>query len=473
MSVINMTGTGAGGIDLDELTALQKDVVKGKIAGVSGFDEPVEGTLELTGNTDESDVVSGKTFYSDNPYLRKTGSLSLTGNAQIGHVLAGETFYTNNCKTKLTGTMTVNSLLSFSVAAYSGRRVLAKWQNPNQAAGKPFSGVIIRYSTGGYPGVTGGTQVYKGAGNNTAAGGWSQTYIDMPALNTTYYFSCYPYMTCSAGEKTGTALNAVAITSAVINKTFTVSGSYTIPTGYTKMDLFAVGGGAKIGQSTSSGGGPPHGGAGGGYTKTVKNLAISPGQVLSVIVGAGNSNGNSGGNGGASSVTRSGSSLIVANGGTVESNGDFSNCGCNGGSGGGAGGYYDKDTTNNNVGGNGGSNGQNGQTKSKPAAKYTYWGGTGQGTSTRAWGSSTGTLYGGGGGGGGVGMAYKSHAGGTGGAGGGGAGGAGGDGLKDGYPGKSGTPNTGGGGGAGGGSDVKANGASGSGGSGIVLLKLY
>ena len=71
MSVINMTGTGAGGIDPDELTALQKDVVKGKIAGVSGSDEPVEGTLELTGNTDESDVVSGKTFYSDNPYLRK------------------------------------------------------------------------------------------------------------------------------------------------------------------------------------------------------------------------------------------------------------------------------------------------------------------------------------------------------------------------------------------------------------------
>ena len=52
MSVINMTGTGAGGIDPDELTALQKDVVKGKIAGVSGSDEPVEGTLDLTGNTD-------------------------------------------------------------------------------------------------------------------------------------------------------------------------------------------------------------------------------------------------------------------------------------------------------------------------------------------------------------------------------------------------------------------------------------
>ena len=47
--------------------------------------------------------------------------------------------------------MTVNSLLSFSVAAYSGRRVLLKWQNPYAAAGKPYSGVIIKASRGGYP----------------------------------------------------------------------------------------------------------------------------------------------------------------------------------------------------------------------------------------------------------------------------------------------------------------------------------
>lgn len=195
MSVICMAGTGAGGIDPDELTALQSDVVKGKIAGVSGSDEPVAGTLELTGNADESDVVAGKSYYSDDPHKRKTGTLNLTGSAKAGHVLAGETFYTTDCKTKQTGIMTVNSLLSFNVAAYSGRRLLAKWQNPNQAAGKPFSGVIIRYSTTGYPGITGGAQIYKGAGNNTAAGAWSQTYLDMPALNTTYYFSCYPYAT--------------------------------------------------------------------------------------------------------------------------------------------------------------------------------------------------------------------------------------------------------------------------------------
>jgi len=87
------------------------------------------------------------------------------------HVLKGETFYGAGSDEQQTGTMTVNSLLSFSCAAYSGRRILAKWQNPKAATGKPYSGVIIRYSTSGYPGKTGGTQIYKGAGSNTTSGG--------------------------------------------------------------------------------------------------------------------------------------------------------------------------------------------------------------------------------------------------------------------------------------------------------------
>lgn len=170
---------------------MSKMIINGGGAGGTGSDEC---TARL------SDIPAGlKAVTADSNDEAGVGTMTMTGNAQAAHVLAGETFYTNNCKTKLTGTMTVNSLLSFSVAAYSGRRVLAKWQNPNQAAGKPFSGVIIRYSTGGYPGVTGGTQIYKGAGNNTAAGAWSQTYLDMPALNTTYYFSCYPYVTTGGG----------------------------------------------------------------------------------------------------------------------------------------------------------------------------------------------------------------------------------------------------------------------------------
>lgn len=432
-------------------------IINGGGAGGTGSDEC---TARL------SDIPAGlKAVTADSNDEAGVGTMTMTGNAQAAHVLAGETFYTNNYKTKLTGTMTVNSLLSFSVAAYSGRRVLAKWQNPNQAAGKPFSGVIIRYSTSGYPGTTGGTQIYKGAGNNTAAGAWSQAYLDLPALSTKYYLSIYPYVTCSAGERTGAVINATVTTAAVINKTFTAGGSYTIPAGYTRMDLFAVGGG-----SGDSGGNGSTGG-GGGYTKTTSGIAISPGQVLAIIVGSGTQ----GTTAGASSITRSGSVLCNAPGGTTIHNGSFGNYGLNGGSGGGAamiGSGY--------VGGAGGTNGGDG-------GSTNYGGGKGQGTTTRAWGLATGTLYaGGGGGGGGSGSGSEKYsAGGAGGAGGGGRGGRGGYkyyagddeyNYVGGENGVTGTANTGGGGGGGGYVyyDSRSNpGSSAKGGSGIVLIKLY
>ena len=166
-----------------------------------------------------------------------TGSDECT--ATLDHVLAGETAVTSDSNDEPgTGRMTVNSLLSFNVAAYSGRRVLAKWQNPKAAAGKPYSGVYIRYSTNGYPGKTGGVQIYKGAGNNMASEGQSQVYIDLPALNTKYYLSVFPYVTCSAGELTGDVLNAEVTTSGQLNITFKGSQTYTIPDGYAKADVF-------------------------------------------------------------------------------------------------------------------------------------------------------------------------------------------------------------------------------------------
>ena len=436
-----------GGVNLEEVTALPGDIVKGKTAYTQGSDDPTTGTLRLDGN------------------------------AQAAHVLAGETFYTTDPKTKQTGTLVVNSLLSFSVAAYSGRRVLAKWQNPNQAAGKPFSGVIIRYSTSSYPGTTGGTQIYKGAGNNTAAGGWSQAYMDLPNLSTKYYLSIYPYVTCNAGEITGAAINAAVTTSAVIDKTFTASGSYTIPAGYAKIDIFCVGGGSGGGGYTDNGGG------GGGYTKTVKGIAVSVGQVLAAVVGSGGAGGNRsvsgavGTAGGSSYVTRNGTTLINAAGGTIVSAGYAGNPGRDGRDGGSGGGANTNDAngtegTGKQSGKNGGSNGGDGG--SADDGKY-YFGGKGQGTTTRAWGLSAGTLYAGGGGGG-----ARGHNGkvieypGNGGAGGGGKGGQSGYWSGDNLPGNAGTANTGGGGGGAGYNgyqDLYAKG--GDGGSGIILLKLY
>lgn len=402
-----------------------------------------------------------------------TGSDECT--ATLDHVLAGKTAVTKDSHDEPgNGRMTVNSLLSFSVAAYSGRRVLAKWQNPKAAIGKPYSGVYIRYSTSGYPGKTGGTQIYKGAGSNTASQGQSQTYLDMPALNTTYYLSIYPYVTCSAGEMTGNPLNTTVRTSAEQVVTIKGTQNYTIPIGYTKADICAVGGGAggRGGWEGPTAGYAAGGGVGGGggYVNTVKGISVSAGQVLSAIVGAGGrggygGDGNYGDGGATSSVTRSGTVLVRASGGKADGDG--------GSGGGGMGRYYT--ATDNPAGGAGGSDGSDGKTGDLP-------GGKGQGTTTRAFGNPSGTLYAPGGGGGG---ATNGADGGAGGAVGGGKGGkaqwrSGGS-ESEGYEymgpyaGSNGTANTGGGGGGGGGAKKRRTpgAAGGNGGSGVVLIRLY
>lgn len=403
--------------------------------------------------------------------------------ASLDYVLAGKTAIASDSNDEPgNGRMTVNSLLSFSCAAYSGRRILAKWQNPKAATGKPYSGVIIRYSTSGYPGKTGGTQIYKGAGSNTASGGQSQTYLDMPALNTTYYLSCTPYVTTNQGDLLGDTLNATVKTSAEQTVTIKATQNYTIPVGFSKMDTFCVGGGGggsrgNDGESNYPGRGG--GGGGGGYTKTVTGTAISAGQVLACTIGAGGVSGTTPTDGGTTSVVRLGTTINAAAGG--KSGKYKSATGGNGGSGGGEGGFQNSRTSY-GPGGNGGSNGGDGS----PAGSGTTSVGKGQGSTTRAFGSSSGTSYSGGGAGGGAGGNY-AHNPGNGGSSGGGKGGTGGfvtssssEGTEFSYAtsGTSGTANTGGGGGGGGGGaptslSGSSEGMGGSGGSGVILIKLY
>lgn len=370
------------------------------------------------------------------------------------HILKGERTITQDSSDEvIEGELEVNSLLSFSVAAYSGRRVLAKWQNPNQAAGKPYSGVMIRYSTSGYPGINEGTQIYKGAGNNTASGGLSQSFLDLPNLNTKYFFSIFPYVTTNKEDMIGTPINAQATTSGILNKTFTAGGSYTIPEGYSKMDAFCVGGGGGGGKgdgSKSNFYGRGGGGGGGGYTKTVKNISISGGQILNCIIGGGGGGSNTtydGNTGGTTSITSNNKILCSANGGIGGARGERQ-YGGNGGSGGGRGGYDDFDGYIEHAQ-NGASNGGNAS-------------GQGQGSTTRVFGESSGTLYAGGGGGGGASSANYGN-------GGSGGGGQGGEYQKNGH---NGSTNTGGGGGGGHGSNY-VYAAGGNGGSGIAIIKLY
>lgn len=168
---------------------------------------------------------------------------------------------------------------------------------------------------------------------------------------------------------------------------FTTSGTFTVPDGVHKVDIFCVGGGGKGGTSMQHKSythvWPGGGGGGGGYTKTMLGVELSQ-TSYPVIVGA---------SGGISSF---GSICDAASGGdgADTSQDSLSGAGGNGGSGGGAGGfYYDEDEVSGTVQPSAGaSNGGNASNVTSPILQYTA-GGSGQGSTTRAFGETNGTLY--------------------------------------------------------------------------------
>lgn len=96
-------------------------------------------------------------------------------------------------------------------------------------------------------------------------------------------------------------------------QTFTSSTSWTVPTGVTsaKIECWGAGGG---GQGGSGGGG------GGGEYARSNTVAVTPGESLTVTIGAGGSGGpggagGPGSNGGDTSVKRSSTTLVIAHGG--------------------------------------------------------------------------------------------------------------------------------------------------------------
>ena len=176
------------------------------------------------------------------------------------------------------------------------------------------------------------------------------------------------------------------------------------------IDVFLVGGGGNGETIRGARGG------GGGYTKTVKGISIAIATPYTVTIGA------SSGTSSAFGASANGAS------------------GADGGSGGGGGG------SSSGTSGNGGSNGGNG------TAGNVSNGGTGQGTTTREFGESTGKLYSGGGGGS---AAYAGAAGDS----------TAGAGANFGGAAKNGVANTGGGGGG------AYDGTAGRGGSGIAIIR--
>ena len=210
---------------------------------------------------------------------------------------------------------------------------------------------------------------------------------------------------CGASGTAKTVFKAVAPPGQTV---FTSSGTFTVPKGIKQIKVFAVGGGGGCGSSwVYSDNGVDHGGngGGGGYTKT-SIINVNPGDSISVSIGTG------GVAKGFSQHDTTGSNTIVqsivANGGHGGGKFIFDSPYINsiGGSGGGKGGSGYSSTVNLMYGGNGGSDGSNGYLSKSGSASTelagTNWGGRylGQGSTTRAFGESTGTIYAGGGGGG-------------------------------------------------------------------------
>jgi len=177
-----------------------------------------------------------------------------------------------------------------------------------------------------------------------------------------------------------------------ISQTFTTSASFVVPAGVTSISAVAVGGGGGGGGGTdgSNGGG----GGGGGALAYVNSIAVTPAETLTIVVGASGTGGaglNVGTSGGLSSIARSATILLQANGGTR------GNCfAINANNNGGAGGTVA--TGSGGAGGAGGLGGVFGGAGGGGAGGYSGTGGAG-GSSTGAAVAGTNGTGGGGGGG--------------------------------------------------------------------------
>ena len=211
-------------------------------------------------------------------------------------------------------------------------------------------------------------------------------------------------------------------------------------------DVFVVGGGASGASLSGSYG--AGGGGGGGYTNT-KRVQFKKTTEYAAIIGSGGASVNNaeGNDGGETSING-----VSANGGKGKAS-----KGHGGGAGGSGGGASNSSSSYSGAGGTDGSDGGEGR-----ASQVNNPGGTGQGTTTRAFGEATGELFSGGGGGGCANTTLTNP----------GGEGGGGDGCCGSRTAaKNGVENTGGGGGGGLSGISTDSKYSGAGGSGVILIR--
>ncbi len=125
-------------------------------------------------------------------------------------------------------------------------------------------------------------------------------------------------LSVKAGGITSAMIAAGTLQTAHITNV-TATGTFVVPTGVTYVNVLCLGGGGG-GSGGQTGGGFDGGGGGGAVTPVFATLAVTPGETLTVNVGAGGLAGGinaDGGAGGTSSVLRSTARLVFCSGGAA------------------------------------------------------------------------------------------------------------------------------------------------------------
>ena len=188
----------------------------GSVAGVNSTypTVPTRGSTDLAfcndswGEGPKIHMCPPEGYYNGSSYINKPASDF--GTVPQQYVLKDQSF-TSSAGLNIKGSMAVTSAINFKAATQSDNVIRISWTNPSSG---PWNGVKIRYSTSGYPGVSGGTLAYTGKGSNSSANGSSQVDISNLQFGTTYYFTCYSY--CDGIGDSAVTYNCTAKTTCTI-----------------------------------------------------------------------------------------------------------------------------------------------------------------------------------------------------------------------------------------------------------------